>query len=94
MDNDHILLFVHGFTGDKGIYCEVVRYLPKKFDVILIDLPGHGNSKPDDEESDYRPSALVDSVHQVNRDSWSGYYRMRKYITNHIVQPNQCTFFF
>ena len=64
IDNGHILLFVHGFTGDKAIFCDVVRYLPKKFHVILIDLPGHGESKPDDDESDYKPSALVDSVHQ------------------------------
>ena len=64
--NGHVLLFVHGFTGDKGIFCDTVSYLPPKFHVILIDLPGHGESKPDDDKSDYRPSALVDYVHQVN----------------------------
>ena len=63
--NSHILLFVHGFTGDKDIFCDTVRYLPAKFHVILIDLPGHGESKPDDNKSDYRPSVLIDSVHQV-----------------------------
>ena len=66
--NGHILLFVHGFTGDKDIFCDIVRYLPAKFHIILIDLPGHGESKPDDDKSDYRPSVLIDAVHQVILD--------------------------
>ena len=64
--NGQVLLFVHGFTGDKEIFCHIAWYLPRKFHVILIDLPGHGESKPNDGKTDYRPSVLVESVHQVS----------------------------
>lgn len=61
-----VLLFIHGFSSDKAVFCEVVRCLPSKYHVISIDLPGHGKSKPNDTQSDYRLSVMADYVHEVN----------------------------
>ncbi|XP_028406325.1 monoacylglycerol lipase abhd6-A-like [Dendronephthya gigantea] len=60
----NVLLFVHGFTGDKEIYSDLIRFLPTKFHIIAIDLPGHGESKPNDAQSDYKPSTMVDYLHK------------------------------
>ena len=61
-----VLLFIHGVTIYKEMFCVIAWYFPRKFHIILIDLPGHGESKPNDKDSDYRPSVLVECVHQVS----------------------------
>lgn len=44
-NHDHTLLFLHGFTGTSSIWIDYVERLKNKFDIILIDLAGHGNSE-------------------------------------------------
>ncbi|MFH1129418.1 MAG: alpha/beta fold hydrolase [Patescibacteria group bacterium] len=41
---NHTLLFLHGFTGTSSVWDDYVETLKDKFNIILIDLVGHGNS--------------------------------------------------
>jgi pimeloyl-ACP methyl ester carboxylesterase len=38
------VVLVHGFLGDRHYWDHVIEPLAKKYRVIAIDLPGHGNS--------------------------------------------------
>lgn len=41
------IVFLHGFTGSRHSWDEVITFLPKTFDILTIDLIGHGEtSKP------------------------------------------------
>ena len=42
--SDETLLFVHGFGGNKDTWNRLVEALDDKYHVIVIDLPGHGES--------------------------------------------------
>lgn len=43
------IVFLHGFTGSTHTWDEVIPYLPNTFDMLTIDLIGHGEtSKPMD----------------------------------------------
>jgi pimeloyl-ACP methyl ester carboxylesterase len=43
---DRTLIFVHGWTCDETSWSEQVPVLARKYRVITIDLPGHGQSDP------------------------------------------------
>lgn len=38
------IVLIHGFSGDKDNFVRFVRYLPKEYRVISLDMPGHGDS--------------------------------------------------
>ncbi len=38
------IVLVHGFGANKDTWDIFIRYLPEKFHVLVIDLPGHGDS--------------------------------------------------
>ena len=38
--------FVHGAGGSSSIWFKQVRDFKKHFNVLILDLRGHGNSKP------------------------------------------------
>ena len=40
----HPLVLIHGFLGSANVFADVLPALQKHFDVIAIELPGHGNS--------------------------------------------------
>ena len=42
--SDKTLLFVHGFGGNKDTWNRLIEALDDKYHVIVIDLPGHGES--------------------------------------------------
>ncbi|WP_415405826.1 alpha/beta fold hydrolase [Sulfurovum sp. CS9] len=42
--SDSTLVFVHGFGGNKDTWDRLVKELDDKYHVIVIDLPGHGES--------------------------------------------------
>lgn len=44
-DNNRTLLFLHGFTGTSSVWNDYVEILKSKFNIILVDLSGHGNSE-------------------------------------------------
>ena len=39
------ITFVHGAGGSSSIWFKQIRYFSKYFNLLLIDLRGHGNSK-------------------------------------------------
>ncbi len=39
-----VLVLLHGFLGSQEVWTEFVKKLSKKFRVIAIDLPGHGQT--------------------------------------------------
>jgi 2-succinyl-6-hydroxy-2,4-cyclohexadiene-1-carboxylate synthase len=43
--NNHTLLFLHGFTGNSSVWEDYVEALKDKFNIILVDLAGHGKSE-------------------------------------------------
>ncbi len=42
--SDKTLLFVHGFGGNKDTWNRLIEAMDEKYHVIVIDLPGHGES--------------------------------------------------
>lgn len=38
------LVFVHGFGADKDTWPSMIRFIPKKYHCIIVDLPGHGET--------------------------------------------------
>jgi 2-succinyl-6-hydroxy-2,4-cyclohexadiene-1-carboxylate synthase len=44
-NSNHTLLFLHGFTGTSSVWNDYAEILKSKFNIILIDLSGHGNSE-------------------------------------------------
>lgn len=39
-----VIVLLHGFLGSNKVWTDYVKKLSKKFRVIAIDLPGHGNT--------------------------------------------------
>lgn len=39
-----VLLFLHGWSVDRRIWRQQMKFFSKKYKVILVDLPGHGQS--------------------------------------------------
>ena len=63
--NAPTILFIHGFTSNKTMWMVVTKYLPKTWRIIILDLPGHGESsfKP---EADYSPDGMVEKLNDVS----------------------------
>ncbi|MEO0526609.1 MAG: alpha/beta hydrolase [Bacteroidota bacterium] len=60
--------FVHGAGGSSSIWYKQVREFKKHFNVLLLDLRGHGNSKPNlkDAFSDkYTFDSITDDILEV-----------------------------
>ena len=45
-NSDTWVTFVHGAGGSSSIWFKQVREFKKHFNVLLLDLRGHGDSKP------------------------------------------------
>lgn len=46
------VVFVHGAGGSNGIWFRQLKEFKKHFNVLLVDLRGHGKSKPENDEQD------------------------------------------
>lgn len=46
------LVFFHGWGMHSGVFKPVVDELKQSFNILLVDLPGHGHSEPFDDFSD------------------------------------------
>ena len=59
------LLFLHGFTANKTMWMFMAKYLPKEWRIVMLDMPGHGESsfKPKD---DYSALGLAEKIHSVS----------------------------
>lgn len=62
------VVFVHGWTCDRTFWSRQVPALRGKHRLILIDLPGHGDSDAP-EEADYSIPFFADSVVAVMKDA-------------------------
>ena len=58
------LLLIHGYTSAKDNWVMMAKYLPKRFHVIAMDLPGHGGTTRK-EKDDLSVPGLVRKVQQV-----------------------------
>ena len=79
-----VIVLVHGFLGGIQIFDKIFEPLTKQFDVIAVDLPGHGKSEvPEGEYSMYRYAEEIINVlthEQVEKAYWIG-HSMGGYIT-------------
>lgn len=60
--------FVHGAGGSSSIWFKQIRDFKKHFNVLLLDLRGHGNSKPtlkDSFKSDYTFDSISEDIIEV-----------------------------
>jgi 2-succinyl-6-hydroxy-2,4-cyclohexadiene-1-carboxylate synthase len=57
-----VILFLHGFLGNKQDWYDVIPYLKDKYHCLLVDLPAHGESKSLQDEQDYSIEYLAISV--------------------------------
>ena len=42
--NGHVIVFIHGWTSSQRVFQKNIEYFGRKYRVIGIDLPGHGQS--------------------------------------------------
>ncbi|MBW3111731.1 alpha/beta hydrolase [Bacillus sp. MCCB 382] len=61
------LVCLHGMTGDSKSFIELTGYLRNDFHLILLDLPGHGETKPLPHEEDYLFTTLAKRIMGVIR---------------------------
>ncbi|MFC1535926.1 alpha/beta fold hydrolase [Candidatus Neomarinimicrobiota bacterium] len=54
------IFFVHGWTNNKTIWDDQVKYFSEKYKVVTIDLAGHGKSE--DKRENWTMSAFGDDV--------------------------------
>ena len=53
--------FVHGAGGSSSIWYKQIRDFKKQFNVLILDLRGHGNSKPSLKDT-FNPKYTFDSI--------------------------------
>ena len=60
--------FIHGAGGSSSIWFRQIRAFKKEFNVLVLDLRGHGNSKPslrDTFNQAYTFDAITDDILEV-----------------------------
>lgn len=86
-----IVVLIHGFLGATSIFDKIMEPLTQNFDVIAIDLPGHGKSEaPDGDYTMYRYAEdIVDVLltEKVDKAYWIG-HSMGGYITLAAIEKN------
>jgi len=60
-ENSPWVTFVHGAGGSSSIWFKQIRDFRKNFNVLLLDLRGHGNSKPKFKDS-FKTDYTFDSI--------------------------------
>lgn len=64
IDNTKLwVTFVHGAGGSSSIWFKQIRDFKKEFNILLLDLRGHGNSKPKLKDS-FKDDYTFDSISQ------------------------------
>ncbi len=59
------LVLLHGFTGCRGVWSEIVHELQPEYRCIVPDLPGHGRTETPDHIAHYRLESVADSLAQL-----------------------------
>ena len=55
---------LHGFTATKDSWCKLAGYLSSNYHIVVIDLPGHGETTRI-ESDDFRIQSQVERIKQV-----------------------------
>jgi pimeloyl-ACP methyl ester carboxylesterase len=66
-EGNSTIVMVHGWAGHLGLWCQQVPVLAGKAKLILIDLPGHGQS--DKPQAAYTMDFFAEAVLAVLRDA-------------------------
>lgn len=62
------LVCLHGTTGDSNSYLSLSKLLEEHFQLIVINLPGHGDTSSLKTEEEYLFSSIVHHIHKVVED--------------------------
>lgn len=66
--NQPVILFLHGFMGDRRDFYQVVDLISAKFCCLLIDLPGHGKTEVEQDSNYQMPNtaqAIIKLLEQL-----------------------------
>ncbi len=63
--SDTWVVFVHGAGGSNGVWYKQLRDFKKYFNVLLVDLRGHGKSKQYTKEEAYKFNEIATDVIQI-----------------------------
>ncbi|SOC40664.1 alpha/beta fold hydrolase [Ureibacillus acetophenoni] len=92
--NGEVLVMVHGFLGSLNIFSDVMNDLSSQFDIVVIDLPGHGQSKIEKDSYsvyDYANAVAEILEHEGIREAtWLG-HSMGGYIVLAALEKNIAT---
>ncbi|MCG8697622.1 MAG: alpha/beta fold hydrolase, partial [Bacteroidales bacterium] len=59
------LLCIHGIGGNSVSWSKQIPFFKEHFNLLVIDLPGHGRSKNTDFASRYSLQVLCEYIHEV-----------------------------
>lgn len=86
------LVLVHGFLGSKDIFAGVAERLEQQYDVISVELPGHGDSAVEKEAYsvyDYADAVIDVLKHEgIEEVNWLG-HSLGGYITLAVLETKR-----
>ena len=66
--NHPTILFLHGFTGNSQDFSSVIPLLSKSYCCLAVDLPGHGQTKVNGDETCYNMSNTAQALIELLDD--------------------------
>ncbi|PIC64263.1 2-succinyl-6-hydroxy-2,4-cyclohexadiene-1-carboxylate synthase [Sporosarcina sp. P13] len=59
------ILLLHGFTGSTSTWQEVIKILSATYQVVVVDLIGHGRTEAPIDPARYRMDEQIEDLHQL-----------------------------
>ena len=73
-DAEEKIVFLHGFTGSLQSWDEMIQHLPKTFDILTIDLIGHGATSKPKNSGRYKVEEQIADLHTLFKQlNWSNF---------------------